>query len=95
MPQLVWLVTGTSSGFGEEFVKQILDRGDKVISTARTLSKIAHHEKLGAAILQLDVTAPQALLNKRAEEAIAIYGHIDVLVNNAGKVVCGTIEDVR
>ncbi|KAK6398654.1 hypothetical protein LTR65_000206 [Meristemomyces frigidus] len=38
--QSVWLVTGCSTGFGEEFIKQILARGDKAISTARNPNSV-------------------------------------------------------
>jgi short-subunit dehydrogenase len=95
MPNQVWLVTGTSSGLGSEFVKAALARGDNVIATARNLEKIIHLQKLGAAVMQLDITAPQAELNRKAIEAISVYGRIDVLVNNAGYTQFGTIEDTR
>jgi NADP-dependent 3-hydroxy acid dehydrogenase YdfG len=91
---LTWFITGTSSGFGELFVKQILARGDRVIATARNLSKIQHLKEAGASILELDVTAPQSVLDAKAKEAIAIYGGIDVLINNAGYMALGTLEDV-
>ncbi|KAL4891417.1 hypothetical protein BDV59DRAFT_203591 [Aspergillus ambiguus] len=90
----VWIITGTSSGFGTEFVKQALGRGDKVIATARTLSKIAHLKEVGAVTLSLDVTASQEELNRKAIEAISIYGQIDVLVNNAAYTQFGTLEDL-
>lgn len=89
----VWLITGTSSGFGAAFVKNLLARGDKVIATARSLSKIEHLKKLGAATLQLDVTAAPDELKSIAKEAIAIHGKVDVLVNNAGYSHFGTLED--
>lgn len=54
--RLVWLVTGTSSGFGAQFVHAILARGDKVIATARNLQKVRHLEAAGATVLRLDVT---------------------------------------
>ncbi|RFU28749.1 hypothetical protein B7463_g7592, partial [Scytalidium lignicola] len=95
MPQLVWLITGCTSGFGEEFVHQILSRGDHAIATGRKLEKLKHLEKAGASILQLDITDKQQSLNNSINEAINIYGRIDVLVNNAAYVAAGTLEDLR
>ena len=91
----VWLITGTSSGLGTEFVKAAISRGDKVIATARNVERIAHLEDLGAATLQLDVSTSQEELSSKAQEAISVYGKIDVLVNNAGYVHFGTIEETR
>lgn len=93
-PQLVWLVTGCSSGFGEQFTHSITARGDKVIATARNLSKIQHLKDTGASLLQLDVTDSQEALNDKVAEAIAIHGRIDVLVNNAAYIQVGTCEDL-
>ncbi len=96
MPQLTWLVTGTSSGFGEQYVHSILAKGDHVIATARR-----GHERLqklkdaGAAILDLDVTAPQAELDAKVKEALEIYGGIDVLVNNAGYIEGALVEELE
>ncbi|KKK23488.1 hypothetical protein P175DRAFT_0529381 [Aspergillus ochraceoroseus IBT 24754] len=92
---LVWLITGTSSGFGTEFVKEALARGDKVIATARNVARISHLAELGASTLALDITAPQRDLDAKAAEAIAIHGRVDVLVNNAGYGHFGTLEDMR
>jgi NADP-dependent 3-hydroxy acid dehydrogenase YdfG len=95
MSQLTWLVTGCSSGFGTEFVRQILLRGDKVIATARDSTRIEALGKDGAAILQLDVTHSQGSIDQTIAHAISIYGCIDVLVNNAGSVIAGSLEDLR
>ncbi|KAI0888346.1 NAD(P)-binding protein [Annulohypoxylon maeteangense] len=95
MTQLVWLITGCSSGFGELLTHHILSRGDLVIATARTLSKIAHLSQAGAATLELDVTHPQQAINDTVAQAIAIYGRIDVVVNNAGYVTSGAWEDIE
>lgn len=95
MPLQVWLITGTSSGFGAEFVKQVIARGDKVIATARNVDQISHMKDIGAATLQLDVTAPQHELNRKADEAISIYGKVDILVNNAGYTQFGIFEESR
>lgn len=91
----VWLITGTSSGFGSELVKEVISRGDKVIATARNLERISHMKDIGAATLQLDVTASQEVLNRKAEEAISIYGNIDIVVNNAGYTQFGIFEENR
>ncbi|KAF5707747.1 short-chain oxidoreductase [Fusarium mundagurra] len=94
MPQLVWLVTGCSSGFGSEFVNQILSRGDKVIATARNSARIESLASQGAAVLELDVTDSQDSIDQTIAKAIGIYGRIDVLVNNAGFVAAGSWEDL-
>ncbi|KAI0011534.1 NAD(P)-binding protein [Xylariaceae sp. FL0662B] len=95
MTQLVWLVTGCSSGFGELFVHQILSRGDLVIATGRQLQKIKHLEQAGAAILELDVTHSQQVLADIIAKAVAIYGRLDVLVNNAAYIAGGACEDIE
>ncbi|KAH8652657.1 oxidoreductase,short chain dehydrogenase-like protein [Tricladium varicosporioides] len=93
MVSLIWLITGSTSGFGEEFVKKLLAKGDKVIATARNTSKISHLQEAGAAILKLDLLDDQDDFDKLAEAAIDIYGGVDVLVNNAGYSHFGTVED--
>lgn len=93
MAPQVWLITGTSSGFGAAFVEDLLSRGDRVIATARALPKVEYLKQLGAVTLQLDVTSSVSELEKVADEAIKIYGRIDVLVNNAGYSHFGTLED--
>jgi len=95
MPQLVWLVTGCSSGFGEQFVYSILARGDRVIATGRKLEKLKQLELAGAAILQLDITDSQQSIRDTIASAINIYGKIDVLVNNASYISIGTWEDLE
>ena len=96
MSPMTWLVTGCSSGFGEIFVHRLLARGDQVIATGRKASeRLAHLHGTGAKILDLDVTAPQDVLNAKVEEAIKLYNGIDVLVNNAGYVEAGLAEEVR
>ena len=95
MSPLVWLVTGCSSGFGEQFVHSILQRGDKVIATGRNIEKLKHLEKVGAAILQLDITDTQQNIKETVAKALLVYGQIDVLVNNAAYVLSGTWEDLE
>lgn len=92
----VWFVTGSSKGFGREFVLAALERGDKVAATARntdTLSDLV--EKYGDAVLplQLDVTDRDQVFEavKAAHDA---FGRLDVVINNAGYGLFGTVEEI-
>ncbi|KAL4939333.1 hypothetical protein BDV06DRAFT_231121 [Aspergillus oleicola] len=91
-----WFITGTTSGFGREFVSQLLARGDKVIAAARNTARIADLKELSpnVAILELDVTSPQAQLDSKAKQAISIFGGVDILVNNAGFTQFGFLEEM-
>lgn len=96
MTALTWFITGCSSGFGEILVRQLRAAGDNVIATGRNAeTKLAHLKDTGAAILDLDVTAPAAEIQTKISEAWEIYpGGIDVVVNNAGFIVSGAIEEL-
>lgn len=74
------------SGFGRELALQILERGDRVIATARarSFSQITDLKAKGADTFELDVTAPLADLHEFAKNVVARHGRVDVLVNNAG-----------
>ncbi|KAF7190198.1 Oxidoreductase BOA17 [Pseudocercospora fuligena] len=91
---LVWLITGCSQGLGEAMAKEALQRGEKVIATARDKASIQHLEKLGATTLALDVTWDAATIAATVEVANAVHGKIDVLVNNAGSLQLGAAEDM-
>ncbi|KAH6665353.1 hypothetical protein F5X68DRAFT_225509 [Plectosphaerella plurivora] len=93
MSSRVWLITGSSAGFGSEFVKALLAAGQKVIATARDVSSIEHFKEVGASVLKLDLTASQSDFDKLAETAIGVYGGVDVVVNNAGYPHFSTTED--
>jgi len=95
MAQSIWLITGCTSGFGEQFVHDILSRGDKAIATGRSLSRLSHLEAAGAATLQLDITETQQSIRDTIAKAISVYGRIDVLVNNASYISIGTWEDLE
>jgi NAD(P)-dependent dehydrogenase (short-subunit alcohol dehydrogenase family) len=80
MPQLTWLITGCSSGIGEQFVLGALARGDRVIATARKdVSRLKHLENAGAAVSELDVTSPPAEIKGKMAEILNIYDGVDVL----------------
>lgn len=89
----VWLVTGTSSGLGFDLAKHILSKGDRVIAAGRNPSRLTALKEAGAATLKIDQNEPLDAIKKSVEEAIAVYGHIDIFVLNAAWVACGTIEE--
>jgi NAD(P)-dependent dehydrogenase (short-subunit alcohol dehydrogenase family) len=70
----------------------------KVIATVRSLAKFPTVlEEAGAQPLVLDLDTSDELVQQAAEEALRIYGHVDVLVNNAGSNYFGygPVEEVR
>jgi NAD(P)-dependent dehydrogenase (short-subunit alcohol dehydrogenase family) len=94
--QKVWLITGSSRGFGAELVTAVLESGDAVLATARHPEDIKqpmdeHRERVRTA--PLDVTDPGA-----AEAAVALaqadLGGLDVVVNNAGYANSASIEEM-
>jgi len=91
----IWFITGASRGFGRVWAEAALERGDKVAATARALSSIAElKEKYGQNILtlEMDVTKPGQVKTAVAQ-AHAHFGRLDVIVNNAGYTLVGTIEE--
>ena len=93
MAPQVWLITGCSSGFGSEIAKAALARGDKVVATARSVAKLEGLKAAGATTIALDITAGDAQVQKAVDEAIAAYGQVDIVVNNAGYIVVGGTEE--
>jgi NAD(P)-dependent dehydrogenase (short-subunit alcohol dehydrogenase family) len=92
----VWFITGASTGFGREMAEQLLAGGAKVVATARKpeqLSELAAKYPETALVLPLDVTKEDAV-QSAVEKTLAKFGHVDVLVNNAGYGVLGAVEEV-
>ncbi|SDE04599.1 NADP-dependent 3-hydroxy acid dehydrogenase YdfG [Mucilaginibacter pineti] len=91
----IWFITGTSRGFGRVWADAALKRGDKVAATARNLASIADlQEKYGANVLtlELDVTRPDQV-KTAVEQAHTHFGRLDIVLNNAGYSLVGTIEE--
>src|SRR6201991_3925970 len=88
-------ITGASRGFGKLWAEAFLKRGDKVVATARNTSALNDLvAKYGNNILpvQLDVTNRQATIDA-VQKAAKHFGRIDVLINNAGYGLFGTVEE--
>ena len=91
----VWFITGCSTGFGRELAKLILARGWKVVITARNIDQvndIAKGYENTALVLSLDVNN-KVQVAAAITKAEAIFGKIDVLVNNAGFGYFSSIEE--
>jgi NAD(P)-dependent dehydrogenase (short-subunit alcohol dehydrogenase family) len=93
----VWFVTGANSGFGASIAKAALDAGNKVVATARNMDKLRlAFPDIGGdnlALVQLDV-ADAGQAGAAVDEAVARFGRIDVLVNNAGNSYLGNFEEL-
>ena len=93
--QQVWFITGTSSGFGEAFARHAIAAGHAVVATARDVSRLEHLAALAperVLVQRLDVTQADEA-DAAVAAAIARFGRIDVLVNNAGYGVVGAVEE--
>jgi len=91
----VWLITGTSSGFGRAIAEAALEEGDAVVATARNpevLEDLRASQPEHVARLALDITDLSSIPDV-VEKAIGCFGRIDVLVNNAGRGFVGAIEE--
>jgi NAD(P)-dependent dehydrogenase (short-subunit alcohol dehydrogenase family) len=90
----IWFITGTSRGLGRSLTQAVLKNGDKVAATARNIQQLADFVQQfpGQIIpIQLDVTVKDQIY-AAVEKAIAHFGKIDVLVNNAGFGIAGAAE---
>ncbi|CCH54011.1 short-chain dehydrogenase/reductase SDR [Fibrisoma limi BUZ 3] len=92
----VWFVTGASKGLGLSLIKQVLEAGHSVAATSR------HKEELIQAVgtntpdflpLQVDLTNEQSV-SQAIQAAHNMFGRIDVVVNNAGYGIGGSIEEL-
>jgi len=95
-PTRVWFITGCSTGFGRLLAEEVLKSGGKVVATARNVEQVVDLERkfpASAKALPLDVT-DFAQIDRTVAAGIEHFGHIDVLVNNAGYGIAGAIEEV-
>ncbi|GAA4385478.1 oxidoreductase [Agromyces bauzanensis] len=93
MEQQVALVTGASSGIGEQTALELLRHGFVVYGAARRADRMAAIVGAGGHAIAMDVT-DDASMRAGVEQILAAHGRIDVLVNNAGYGSYGALEDV-
>ena len=94
---LVWFITGTSGGFGSELVRVALARGDSVVATSRDPEKMeATFPNCSDRLLALRVNLHSiSEIEEAVAVAIATFGKIDILINNAGYGLIGAIEEAN
>jgi NAD(P)-dependent dehydrogenase (short-subunit alcohol dehydrogenase family) len=91
-----WFITGTSSGLGRTLTEQLLRRGDRVAATLRRPEALDDLRATAGDrlwVAALDVTDPEQV-RATVDRAFAELGTIDVVVNNAGYGVFGSLEEV-
>ncbi len=94
--QKVWFITGASKGMGLEVAKTVLANGDKVIATSRSLEeqiKSLGSEADNLLPLKADITNENEVKNA-IEKGIEKFGQIDVVLNNAGYYLVGSLEEI-
>ncbi len=91
----VWFITGTSRGFGRVWTEAILERGDKVVATARKLESIQDFkEKYGDNVLTLELDVTNADQVKSVlQQGFDHFGRYDIVFNNAGYSLVAMIEE--
>ncbi len=96
MTSKTWFITGTSRGFGREWTIAALERGDRVVATARnieTLDDVVATYGESVLALNLDVTDRGAVFEV-VKNAYEHFGQFDVVVNNAGYGLFAMVEEI-
>lgn len=92
--QKVWLITGAARGLGLEIAKAVLAAGDKVIATVRSNPEKLTAELNGKNLLVITVdVVNEPRVKEAVAEAVAAFGKLDVLVNNAGFGLLSGVEE--
>ncbi|WP_370298823.1 oxidoreductase, partial [Pontibacterium sp.] len=89
----VILITGASAGMGKATAKKLIGEGHIVYGAARRINKMADIAELGGHIIEMDVTDEEQITTG-VNRILSEQGRIDVLINNAGYSVYGSVEDV-
>lgn len=89
----VVLITGASSGIGKATAQKLLSEGHIVYAAARRIDQMKELHKAGAVTFLLDVTVEDQI-QACIEKIISEHGRIDVLFNNAGFGLFGSMEEI-
>lgn len=92
-----WLITGATGGLGRSLVARALRDGDRVVAGARDPEGLRELERQHPELLlpvQMNVTEPAQVV-AAVQHGIAAFGHLDVVVNNAGYAQPGVLEELE
>jgi NAD(P)-dependent dehydrogenase (short-subunit alcohol dehydrogenase family) len=92
----VWLITGASKGMGLNLTKLLLSYGHRVVATSRNAASIEEEvteAKENLYAVALDITSDEEV-RLAIDKAIAHFGQLDVVVNNAGYSLVGSMEEM-
>ncbi|KAJ9615729.1 hypothetical protein H2200_001806 [Cladophialophora chaetospira] len=95
MSETVWVITGTSSGFGKAIAYTALSKGATVVATARKSSKLQDLKAAGADTIDLDVTSDMETLKETAAKVVQKHGKVTHLINAAGYVLDAAVEEAN
>ena len=87
------LITGASSGIGFSTAEQLISEGHIVYVAARSVEKMKSLEEKGAIVIKLDITKEEDII-ACVKKVIDDQRRIDVLFNNAGYGLFGSVEDI-
>jgi NAD(P)-dependent dehydrogenase (short-subunit alcohol dehydrogenase family) len=96
-PSKVWYITGASQGLGLSLVKQVLAAGHRVAATSRSASDLQQAVRLADPgrflALHVDLTSSDSI-RQSLEKTVSSFGTVDIIVNNAGYGMEGTVEEL-
>jgi len=94
----VWYITGASQGFGLSLVKKLLDAGHRVAATSRNVQVLKNAVGVvdSTRFLSLAVDLGNTdSIDESIRQTLSVFGRIDVVVNNAGYGMAGTVEETE
>jgi len=94
--QKVWFITGASKGLGLALAIQLLEQGQKVAATSRSIQDLKNAigtENDNFLPLSVDIRNEESV-SAAIEQVVARFGKVDVIVNNAGYGLAGALEEL-